>query len=203
VRASRLINTRAPAPALRSSWALGLLALTAVATWSAEDAPTPRENTSREPSASTPATVVVSDADIPALLTQLRQNPQRDLYYDTDELPPPLLHLIELESEAVIIERLAHDDDPIFHFNLTIILASKLFQHHTHGHDAAIVARLVANLSHEQAWVRTESVWALNFTDLPLPEGPIRALLLDRDANVRHEAAATWQALRIKTADRF
>lgn len=152
---------------------------------------------------STCAAVERAPADLDAVFTQLRADHQTALYYEFTELPKPIIALVAAESESAVMERFQHETDTLYRFNLTIVLSNKLRSHTTHGKESDVVAFLLGNLADANEWVRTETVWALRYTDLAVPESRIAPLLQDQDKDVRREARDTLIKLREKSAERF
>lgn len=144
------------------------------------------------------------NADISELISTLHKWRNESLYYDPSNFPSNLKEIERREggvAELAAAYR-ADQDDPVFRFNIILLLNRKLkTQTLTAADKDAIANCLVDSLKDTSSWVRTEGVWGLRFVGNGRHLDAVNALLNDADGNVRNEAAGTAARIATTPAD--
>lgn len=145
-------------------------------------------------------------ANITELISTLYKWRNESLYYNHSSFPANLKEIERREggvAELTAAYR-ADQDDPVFRFNIIVLLNRKLKTQTltlTAADKEAIANCLLDSLKDTSAWVRTEGVWGLRFVGNGKHLGAVNALLNDADGYVRNEAAGTAARIGTTPAD--
>lgn len=132
------------------------------------------------------------------LIDSLRFSRVTSLYYSRDSFP---FNLKEIERRAGIIPALvdayqADKDDPLFRFNVILVLTHKMkYNSLSHAEQPLVGKCLQSALADSDPWVRTEAAWGLRYTNDTKYCPALKPLLEDANQWVRSEASQSLSGL--------
>jgi hypothetical protein len=141
-------------------------------------------------------------AGIAELIASLHTSRNENLYYDKSAFPPNLKEIERRKGHVAELVAAYHAEknDPVFRFNIVMILSHKLKDGTLlPGDKDAIGKCLLDSLRDPSAWVRTEGVWGLRFTDDSKYLDAVKALEKDPDPYVQSEASTTESQLQFRS----
>ncbi|MBW8370844.1 MAG: HEAT repeat domain-containing protein [Thiobacillus sp.] len=141
-------------------------------------------------------------AGIAELIASLRTSRNENLYYDKSAFPPNLKEIERRKGHVAELAAAYHAEknDPVFRFNIVMILSHKLEDGTLlPGERDAIGKCLLDSLRDPSAWVRTEAVWGLRFTDDSKYLDAVKALEKDPDPYVQSEASTTASQIQFRS----
>jgi len=132
------------------------------------------------------------------LIDSLRFSRNTSLYYSRDSFP---FNLKEIERREGIIPALveayqADRDDPLFRFNVILVLTHKMkYNSLSHAEQPLVGKCLESALADSHPWVRTEAAWGLRYTNDTQYCPALKPLLEDSDQWVHSEASRSFSRL--------
>lgn len=138
------------------------------------------------------------NADTQELIDSLHFSRNTSLYYSRDSFP---FNLKEIERRNGIVPALvqayhADRDDPVFRFNVILVLAHKIETNGLSQADLLLAGKcLEFALGDSHPWVRTEAAWGLRYTNDAQYCPALKPLLEDADQWISSEASQSFSSL--------
>lgn len=132
------------------------------------------------------------------LIDSLHFSRNTSLYYSRDAFP---FNLKEIERRKGIVPALvqahhADKDDPVFRFNVILVLTHKIKTKGLSPADLILSGKcLESALTDPHPWVRTEAAWGLRYTHDGQYCRALKPLLTDADSSVNSEASESFFSL--------